>query len=255
MDQRLIEAFFTAYPQYTIPPDLLLLIGIFVYIKLPKDKKRNIHFLLPFVILCFTVFYENLGSYTNYNFEFKRSVNAYFGNTEYPNFNLWLFNVAEKQIGAILYLMLIKSYLRPYKRKIIKWMIYIFILIALVLQFSGIEPIYWNQPIIFAIGANMILFASALYFTDLITHPSYLNSNPLRLVSFWQMTALIFMFTLSYISTVALIYLYEVNPVLGSALQSIGIYLEILTLAILTISIASPFLPNIFDKEPFYESN
>ena len=255
MDERLIEAFFTAYPQYTIPPDLLLLIGIFVYIKLPKEKQRHIHFLLPFVILCFTVFYGNLGSYTNYNFELKRSVNAYFGNTEYPNFNLWLFNVAERQIGTILYLILIKSYLRPFKRKIINWMIYLFILIALVLQFSGIEPIYLNQPIIFAIGANMILIGSALYFTDLITFPSYLASNPLRLVSFWQMTSLIFMFTLSYISSVALIYLYEVNPVLGTALQSIGIYLGILTLAVLTISIASPFLPNIFDKEPFYESN
>lgn len=251
MSDRFIEAFFTAYPQYSIPPDLLLLIGIFIFIKLPKGEKRNIHILLPFVILCFTVFYGNLGSYTNYNYEFKKSVNAYFGNTEYPQFNLWLFNIAERQVGTILYLMLIKSYLRPFKRKIINWMIFLFIVTASILQFSGIEPIYLNQPIIFAIGANMILFGSALYFTDLITHPSYLNSNPLRLTSFWQMTAITFMFTLSYISSVALIYLYEVNPVLGSALQSIGIYLGILTLAVLTISIASPLLPNIFDKEPF----
>ena len=251
MSDRFIEAFFTAYPQYSIPPDLLLLIGIFIFIKLPKEKKRNIHFLLPFVILCFTVFYGNLGSYTNYNYEFKKSVNAYFGNTEYPQFNLWLFNIAERQVGTILYLMLIKSYLRPFKRKIINWMIFLFIVTASILQFSGIEPIYLNQPIIFAIGANMILFGSALYFTDLITHPSYLNSNPLRLTSFWQMTAITFMFTLSYISSVALIYLYEVNPVLGSSLQAIGIYLGILTLAVLTISIASPLLPNIFDKEPF----
>ncbi|EAZ82199.1 hypothetical protein [Algoriphagus machipongonensis] len=251
MSDRFIEAFFTAYPQYSIPPDLLLLIGIFIFIKLPKEKKRNIHFLLPFVILCFTVFYGNLGSYTNYNYEFKKSVNAYLGNTEYPQFNLWLFNIAERQVGTILYLMLIKSYLRPFKRKIINWMIFLFIVTASILQFSGIEPIYLNQPIIFAIGANMILFGGALYFTDLITHPSYLNGNPLRLTSFWQMTAIIFMFTLSYISSVALIYLYEVNPVLGSALQSIGIYLGILTLAVLTISIASPLLPNIFDKEPF----
>lgn len=251
MSDRFIEAFFTAYPQYSIPIDLLLLIGIFIFIKLPKEKKRNIHFLLPFVILCFSVFYQNLGSYTNYNYEFKKSVNAYFGNTEYPKFNLWLFNIAERQVGTILYLMLIKSYIRPFKRKIVNWMIFIFIVTALALQFSGIEPIYLNQPIIFAIGANMILFGSALYFTDLITHPSYLNSNPLRLTSFWQMTAIIFMFTLSYISSVALIYLYEVNPVLGSALQAIGIYLEILTLAVLTISIASPLLPNLFDEEPF----
>ncbi|WP_296705148.1 histidine kinase [Algoriphagus sp.] len=254
MDERLIEAFFTAYPQYTIPPDLLLLIGIVVFIKLPKEKKRNIHFLLPFVILCFTVFYENLGSYTNYNYEFKRSVNAYLGNSEYPKFNLWLFNVAKRQVGTILYLMLIKSYVRPFKRRVINWLIFIFIVMALILQLSGIEPIYLNQPIIFAIGANMILFGSALYFTDLITLPSYLKSNPLRLASFWQMTALIFTFTLSYISSVALIYLYEVNPILGAALQSIGIYMGILTLAILTISIASPLLPNIFDKEPFFQS-
>ncbi|MBN3520804.1 histidine kinase [Algoriphagus lutimaris] len=255
MDNKLIEAFFTAYPLDSIPMDVLMIIGLIYFLKLPKEKKTNIHFWLPFLILIFTFFYENFGKYTNYNYEFKKSVNEYFGNFKYPKFNLWLFNVAKRQVGTILYLLLIKSWLEPSKKKYINWMIYLFIIVASFLQFTGIEPIYLNQPIIFAIGANMILIGSALYFTGMITHPQYLDKNPLKLLSFWQMTFVMFTFTLTYISSVSLIYLYEADPVLGAALQQIDIVMKNINLGILTLTIASPFLPGFFEEEPFYVSH
>lgn len=255
MDPKLIEALFTAYPLDSIPMDVLMIIGLICFLKLPKEKRTNIHFYLPFTILTFTFLYENFGSYTNYNFEFKKSVNEYLGNYKYPKFNLWLFNVAQRQIGTILYLFLIKSWLEPSKKKYINWMICLFILVASYLQFTGKEPIYLNQPIIFAIGANMILIGSALYFTAMITHPQYLNKNPLRLLSFWQMTFVMFTFTLTYISSVALIYLYETDPVLGAALQQIDRVMKIINLSTLTLTIASPFLKGVFEEEPFYVSH
>jgi len=255
MDSKLIEAFFTAYPFDSIPMDILMIIGLVCFLKLPKEKKANIHFWLPFLILSFTVLYENFGRYTNYNYEFKKSVNEYLGNFKYPKFNLWLYNVTKRQIGTILYLFLIKSWLEPTKRKFIDWMIIGFVIISLALQISGIEPLYLSQPIIFALGANMILIGSALYFTGMITQPQYLDKNPLRLISFWQMTFVMFTFTLTYIFSVTLIYLYEVNPVLGEALQQIDIVMNNINLGILTLTIASPFLPRIFEEEPFYISH
>lgn len=250
MDSRLIQAY---SHWFTIISNLLLIIGIFSFVKLSKEKRADIHYWLPFLILVFTVFYGNLGPYTNYNFEFKKTVNAYLGNTEYPKFNLWINNIAQRQIGVILYLLLIKFWLEPSKRKYINWMIYIFIVLASILQISGIEPLYFNQPIIFSIGANMILIGSGLYFIGMITLEQYLVSNPLRLISFWQMTFIMFTFTLSYISSVALLYLYTVNPELGKALQQIANGMMLLNLSMLTLTIASPLMPRIFEKEPSYE--
>jgi len=255
MESRLIEYFFLSYWEFLIPADLLLIIGVTCFTKLPKEKKGDIRYWLPLLIVFSTVFHENMGAYTNYNFEFKKSVNAYLGNTEYPHFNLWLFNIARRQIGAVLYLILIRAWLEPSKKKYMDWMILIFITAACLLQVSGIEPLYFHQPIIFSIGANMILIGSGLYFINMITHERYLASNPLRLPSFWQMTFIMFAFSLSYISSVALLYLYEVNPVLGKALQQIGDGMIIINLVVLTLSIASPLLPRIFENEPSYDSH
>ncbi|RAI95212.1 histidine kinase [Algoriphagus yeomjeoni] len=251
MDSKLLQAF---SDWFTISTNLLLIIGVVFFIKLPKGKRANIQYWLPFLILTFTVFYENFGAYTNYNYDLKKAVNAYLGNTEYPKFNLWLFNIARRQVGVILYLLLIKTWLPPSKKKYINWMIIVFISMACALQFSGIEPLYYNQPIIFALGANLILIGSGLYFIGMITQDQFLESNPLRLVSFWQMTVIMFTFSLNYISSVALLYLFAVNPVLGSSLQQFSSFMWICTLGVLTVTIASPLIPKVFEKEPFYKS-
>lgn len=253
MDPQFVKTFFTAYPYSSNSLYFLLIVGSISFYYLPKEKKSNILYWLPFLILCFTSFYEIFGRYTNYNYEFKRAVNEYLGNYKYPKFNLWLFNVARRQIGTILFLLLIRTWLKPSKKKIINWMILAFFILALGLQIFGIEPIYLHQPIIFSIGANMILIGCAMYFIELITEESYISKNPLRLLSFWQMTFIMFSFSLSYISSVALLYLYEVDPALGNYLQNIEILMNILTLAVLTLTIASPLLPRIFEKESYYE--
>lgn len=252
MDSRLLVAF---SDWFVIGTNLLLILGVIFFIKLSKDKRANILYWFPFLILTYTVFYENFGCYTNYNFELKKAVNAYLGNTEYPKFNQWLYNIARRQVGVILYLLLIKTWLQPSKKKYIDWMIIVFISLACILQFLGIEPLYFNQPIIFAIGANFILIGSGLYFIGMITNDQFLESNPLRLVSFWQMTIIMFAFSLNYINSVAFLYLYAVNPVLGSALQEISSVLWLCTLAVLIITIASPLLPSVFEKEPTYGTN
>jgi len=235
--------------------DISLLLGTYFFIKLPKEKKANSTYWLPFLILGHFVLYQNFGAYTNYNFEFKKAVNAYLGNTENPKFNLWLFNITERQILTVLYLFLIKSWLDPFRKKYINWMISTFVILTLILQISGIELMYSEQPIIFAIGANMILIACGLYFIRLITNEKYLESNPLRLLSFWTTTFLLFNYSLTYIYSVSLLYLYKENPTLGKSLSQIGQGMDIINVAVLVLLICSPFLTKLFDREPLYESS
>lgn len=232
--------------------DLLAVLGVFFFFRLSKEQRTQLYFWLPFLILMFTTFYENMGAYTNYNLEFNKAVNAYLGNTEYPRYNLWLFNVANKQVLTILYFFLIKSWLAPSKKKYINWMLIGFVVSSQIIQFSGLEPIYWFQPLIFTIGANMILVGSGLYFIGLMTNETYLNSNPLRLASFWQMTFILFTYSLTYINLVTKLYLITVNYELGKSLMLTEWVMGVLNLAILVLTIAAPKLPKLFEREPSY---
>ncbi|WP_223275883.1 hypothetical protein [Algoriphagus aquimarinus] len=132
------------------------------------------------------------------------------------------------------------------------WMIIGFLISNQILQFSGIEPIFWFQPIIFSIGANMILVGSGLYFVGFMTNDLYLNSNPLRLISFWQMTFILFTYSLTYINFVAMPFLVTHNYELGRSMFQINLIMSVFNLAILLLTIASPKLPKLFEKEPSY---
>ncbi|MBN3581197.1 histidine kinase [Algoriphagus aestuarii] len=250
MDSKFVEAFVS---WYLILIDILLVLGIIYFLKLPKEKRADSFYWLPFLILSFTVFYENLGAYTLYNFEFRKAANAFFGNTENPRFNIWIFNIGNKHISTILYLFLIKSWLEPSKKKYINWMMITFFIVIQVLQFSGIEPVYSNQPLIFTFGANLILLGSGLYFIGLMTNEQYLSTNPLRLLSFWQMTFILFTYSLTYISSASLMYLYTNYPQLLASLLKIDWVMGVLNLAILVLTVASPRFPHLFEREPYFE--
>ncbi|MCE7057769.1 histidine kinase [Algoriphagus sp. AGSA1] len=249
MDPRFVQAFLTTD---LIALDILAVLGIIFFFRLSKDQKTQLCFWLPFLILIFTVLRSNMGGYANYNYEFKKAVNAYLGNTEFPRYSLWLKNVGDILILTVLYFFLIKSWLEPSKKKYINWMLIVFVVTSQIIQFSGLEPIYWFQPIIFSIGANMILVGCGLYFVGLMTNDTYLKSNPLRLVSFWQMTFLLFTYSLTYINDVAMPFLVTYNYELGKSMYQINEVMIVCNLAIFVLTIASPKLPNLFEREPSY---
>lgn len=251
MDSRFSQIFIDPY---FVLINLLLIVGAIYFIRLTKERRANVYFWLPLLILTFTVAYEDFAGYLVYNFELNKSVNELLGNEENPRYNVWFYNIANKYIATILYLFLIKTWLEPSKKKFINWMILSYFFVILFLLVTGIEPIYLNQAIIFALGANMILVGSGLYFIGLITNDKYLNANPLRLLSFWQMTFILFTYSLTYINSVSITYIYSVNKQLGMSLFQIDWVMGVLNLSIFVLKIASPKLSGIFEKEPYYES-
>ncbi|MEN2281707.1 histidine kinase [Algoriphagus sp. SE2] len=252
MDSRFSQIYLEPY---FILINLLLIIGLIFFFRLNKDERTNIYYWLPFLILTFTVVYEDFAGYLVYNYELNKWVNEILGNEKNPNYNVWFYNFANKYIATALYLFLIKTWLEPAKKKYITWMIFFYFFVILFLTGTGIEPVYLGQPIIFAIGANMILVGSGLYFIGLISNEKYLESNPLRLLSFWQMTFILFTYSLTYISSVSVTYLYSVNKQLGMSLFQIDWVMGVLNLSILVLTIASPKLPGIFEKEPYYAAS
>lgn len=236
---------------YMVSLYICLIIGIYFFLQLPKAQKKSKRFWLPFLILTFTVFYESLGFFTRNYVSLTKYINELLGNTEFPRYNLWVFNIANTLVATVLYLFLIKSWLPPTQKRILTWMIYGFIVTGLVFQFSGIEPLYLDQPMLFAIAANLILVACGIYFLQLMTDNSYLYANPLRLISFWQVTILLFTYSLTYIFSVSLIYLYNINPELSRFLVFLNRLMGTLNQSVLILMIASPRLTKIFDQEPY----
>jgi len=236
---------------YLLTNYLCLVIGIYFFLKLPKSQRIDKRFWLPFLILSYTVFYESMGLVTRYYSQFNRTVNELLGNTEFPGYNLWVFNITNTLVATVLYLFLIRFWIPPTKKRFLTWMIYGFIIIYLVFQFIGIEPIYLDQPMLFAISANLILIACSSYFIQMMTDPSYLEVNPIRLLSFWQVTILLFTYSLTYIYSVSLVYLYNLNPEFTGNLANVNMILGILNQSVLIVMIASPRLPKLFDQEPY----
>ena len=98
----------------------------------------------------------------------------------------------------------------------------------------------------------MILVGSGLYFIGFMTNDIYLNSNPLKLISFWQMTFILFTYSLIYIHYVAMPFLVTYNYELGKSISQISLVMSVFNLAILVMTIAAPVFPKLFDREPAY---
>jgi hypothetical protein len=247
MGSRFIQAFGN---WYLISIDLILVIGIVYFLKLPNDKRANIHYWLPFLILIFPVFYENLGAYTNFNFEFKKSVNALLGNTEHPRYNVWVYNIFNQQIVTLLILFLVKSYLPIRSKRIVSWLMFFFIVMSFFIVAFELEPIYGSQPLIFSIAAGAILTSCGLYFMSFITEDGYLESNPLRLASFWQVSFILFYHSAIFLKTISQKYLWAELYDFGRSLQFINTSLWIVLMITMLLTLAAPSLKLNFENEP-----
>lgn len=230
--------------------DVLFLIGLIFFIKMPLEKRSEKIFWIPFLILLLTVFYENFGAYLTQNSNLNESINIFLGNDINLSYNVWLFNIANTQICTILILLLLSLYLPKKLKKIVRSFILLFISFCVVAQASGFQLIYDSQPILFAVGAGFILISCGFYFLSFMNEDIYLEIDPLRLFSFWQAIFILFYFSLTFLKTISEKYLWEQKMSLAISLGYINTILWIFIMVTLVLTIVSRSLNWKFENQP-----
>jgi|AntRauMFilla1563_2_1112583.scaffolds.fasta_scaffold00969_7 hypothetical protein len=235
---------------YLLIIDALLFVGLIYFILLGAEKRVNKLYWLLFFVLFFTVFYENFGSYLIYNSTLNARINAFLGNIENPNYNIWFFNLSYSIIIACCYLLILRIYVSSSLKRPISFLLFSFLTLCLVLHLFKIEPIYGPQIIIYTIGSSFVLISCILFFISLMKDPIYLEVNPLRLLSFWQVTVILFYYSLTFLTNNSMEYLWKTQPLLAGSLGKINMFFGILSLVVIVFIIAAPNLNIKLEKEP-----
>ncbi len=235
---------------YSIVIDTILVLGIIAFIKLPKKMRANVYYWLPFLILVLIVSYETIGAYFLYDRALNAEINAFLGNTENPKYNVWVFNIFNLYLLTLLYLFLIRAYFPIRYRKFINGMLVFYLLSILVLNSLGIQSVYDSQPIIFFIGASFLIIASGAYFILFLTENAYLEINPLRLFSFWQVTLIMFNYSIVFLLLISQKYMWQNYYSLFYSLNYINMVLGIGVLVVFLATIAWPSLKWNYAEQP-----
>lgn len=123
--------------------------------------------------------------------------------------NQWIYNLFNSHLAAILFFLLIRSFLkRKRNKKIVNFMIVFFLLVSILLHLTGIA--HYNDAGEYLSFTNtvLILCCCGLYFFELITLDEFLEINPLREFSFWASTVILFYFSSSFMIYISMKYLY-----------------------------------------------
>lgn len=246
----LMEYFNVSQNGYLLILDALLIVGLIYFILLGAEKRVNKLYWVLFFVLFFTVFYENFGSYLTYNSTLNARINAFLGNTKNPNYNIWFYNLSYSIIISSCYLLILRIYVSSSLKRPISFLLFSFLTLCLVLHLFEIEPIYGPQLITYSIGSSFVLISCILFFVSLMKDPVYLEVNPLRLLSFWQVTVILFYYSLTFIINNSVEYLWKTQPSLAVSLHWINVFLGIISLMTIMIIIAAPNLNIKLEKEP-----
>lgn len=193
---------------YIISITSIGILGIPFFLVLPLSKKREPENYLPFILLALVFFYENLGGYLLVNKAFNQKIHESIFDTPFQGWNMWAFNLFYSQISKVVFLLIILNHIKGRKLKNIAYGLLIsFSILCIGLQWSGAEPLYGFQPIIYSIGNSFIIFACGLFFIDLITDTYYTELDPLKLWIFWFITLTLFHSSLVFLSEVSYEYL------------------------------------------------
>ncbi len=178
------------------------------------------------------------------------SINELLGNTLNPRYTVWVFNIFNQEFMTIIILLLLKSYLPRNKKGIANGLLLFFVLSSVLIQITGIEPIYGSQSLIFSLATGAILIACGLYFLSFMTDDNYIDANPLRLPSFWQVTFILLYHSVVFLKTVSQNYLWTENYSFGKSLEFINTVIWILILGAMVLTYVPPFFKLKLDKEP-----
>lgn len=202
------------------------LVGIFIFLTLPYSKKRLTDNILPVLILFLVTFYENFGGYLIEDKAFNQKIHEWLFDVPFQGWNLWSFNLFYSQLSKLVFLFYLLDQVKGKKLRLAIHGLWIsFSLVCIVLQWSGLEPLYDFQPIISGIGTAWVIVACCLFFIDLITNPHFLEQDLMKLWSFWFVTLTLFQSSLVFLSEISFEYLALNNKPLYFSLISISQFL------------------------------
>lgn len=234
MNQFNFDSFFDRIAYYHILLVGFAVVGILGYSILSKKQKRNEPVQLSLGIVVVVAFYEILAAVLS----------------SQKTVNLWVYNVFNSHVAAILFTLLIRSFLkRQNHKKAVIFLIVLFLLISAFLYLRGI--LHFNDTVEFLSFFNsvMILCSCGLYFLELITLDEFLEINPLKQFSFWASTVILFYFSSSFIIYISYKYLYTNHIDIFYMVIEIPKHMALLCNLLLCLGIYSPMIKNRFQKE------
>jgi hypothetical protein len=212
----------------------LSVVGLVGFSLLSKDQKRKEVLRLSFSIIVLVAFYENLGGLM----ASQKSV------------NLWVYNLFYSHFTAILFLLLIRTFLkRKNHKKIVSNLIVLFLVISFFLHLTGISHYNDSGEYISFFNSVMVLCSCALYFFELITLDEFFEVNPLKEFSFWASTIILFYFSSSFMIFISYKYLYTNYLDIYFMVMKIPKHMTILCNLLLCTSIFSVVIKERFELE------
>jgi hypothetical protein len=229
MSQFNFDLFFDRVDYYVILVVSFALAGIIGYSLLSKDQKRKEVVKLSLGIVITVGFYELLATVVS---SMKIT-------------NQWVYNLFSSHVAAILFFLLIRSFLRRKShKKAVALLIVLFLLCSLFLHLLGIAHYNDEGEYISFLNTVLILCCCSLYFFELITLDEFLDINPLREFSFWASTAILFYFSSSFMIYISIKYLYTNHLEIFHMVLMIPIHMTLLCNFLLLLSIFSLLFKN-----------
>ncbi len=234
MNQFNFDLFLDRIDYYNISLIALATLGLVGNSLLLPDQKKKAAVKLSLGILITVAFYELLATAIS----------------SQKIINQWVYNIFSSHITAILFFLLIRSFLkRASHKKAVSLLIVLFLLISFILHLTGIANINDSGEYLSFLNAVLILCCCGIYFFELITINEFLEINPLREFSFWASTAILFYSSSSFMIYISIKYLYTNHLDIFNLVIGIPIHLTLICNLLLCFSIIALVLENKFQLE------
>ncbi|OOG78877.1 hypothetical protein [Algoriphagus sp. A40] len=208
--------------------------GLFGYLQLSKEKRKNEPLKFCLEILVTVGFYELVATFVS----------------SQKIVNLWVYNLFNAHVAAVLFMLLIGSFLkRESHKKMVNIFIVLFLLISLVLHLTGFVHYNDSGEYISFLNTVLILCCCGLYFFELITIDEFLEIDPLKEFSFWASTAILFYFSSSFMVYISFKYLYTYHLDIYYMVIQIPRHMTLLCNLLLCFGIYSPLIKDRFQLE------
>jgi hypothetical protein len=228
------DLYFAKLTYYPVLLFGLAIVGLVGFSLLTKEQKSKKLLQLSLSIVVLVAFYELIAGFI----------------ASQGGVNNWVYNLFNSHIAAVLFFLLIISFLKrkSHKRLVIVF-VALFLLISLIFHLTGFVHYNDSGEYISFLNSIMILSCCGLYFFELITLDEFLDINPLREFSFWVSTITLFYFSSSFMIYISYKHLYTNHLDIYYMVIEIPKNMAIMCNLLLCLGIYSQVIKNRFQKE------